>query len=327
MSPAQFDQLIASALAENSTRSSARRGNGDLFPSRMSSRNTRIEDVEEYMMMRAIQESLAAEEDRKKKEEKEAEKERKKEDKRRAKEQKKADKAAKKGGGSYPSSANNSRFFSAGQSEQGSSADGKGKGRASGSPEGHGRGGYQPGGFNPLEEPTSTLNSETSANQQKLDSAQKHLEQSRANLSSDVFGQQQSLGLPHFGSFTSSRESSFVDNGSHQPSLPDSRTSPNASGQHLPPISTSDGSNGNESSFNSLAAMMGAEDGNGNKSPTRQQDGEDRTGRSRGASSSSQNAPPKYQFGNQTDHGYGGDDGVDTKHGGNVAVVGRTESA
>lgn len=73
-------------------------GNDDLFPGRTSSRRTRVEELEEMMMMEAIRQSLQAEEDRKRKEDKEASKVAKKEDKKRAKEAKKAEKAAKKRG-------------------------------------------------------------------------------------------------------------------------------------------------------------------------------------------------------------------------------------
>ncbi|KAI9827867.1 MAG: SNF1-interacting protein, partial [Thelocarpon impressellum] len=66
-------------------------------------RRSRMDDLEEMMMMEAIRLSLASEEERKKKEEKEAKKEAKKKEK----EGKKLEKAAKKGG-MYPGSANGS---------------------------------------------------------------------------------------------------------------------------------------------------------------------------------------------------------------------------
>ena len=84
----------------------------DLFPGRSSSRRTRVEELEDMMMMEAIRQSLQAEEERKKKEDKEASKEAKKEGKRRAKEEKEARKAEKaerkrRGGGiGYSSRAN-----------------------------------------------------------------------------------------------------------------------------------------------------------------------------------------------------------------------------
>ncbi|KFY05301.1 hypothetical protein O988_00104 [Pseudogymnoascus sp. VKM F-3808] len=60
-------------------------------------RRSRVEDLEEMMMMEAIRQSLVAEEERKRKDEKEAAKEAKKEAKKREKDNKKAEKAAKKG--------------------------------------------------------------------------------------------------------------------------------------------------------------------------------------------------------------------------------------
>ncbi|KAL9107697.1 MAG: hypothetical protein Q9227_007412 [Pyrenula ochraceoflavens] len=63
-------------------------------PRGSSSRRSRVDDLEDMMMMEAIRLSLVAEEDRRKKEEKEAKKEAKKKDK----ENKKAEKAAKKSG-------------------------------------------------------------------------------------------------------------------------------------------------------------------------------------------------------------------------------------
>lgn len=69
-------------------------GTTNLAPARSSSRRSRIDELEEMMMMEAIRLSLAAEEERRKKEEKEA----KKEAKRREKEAKKAEKHAKKTG-------------------------------------------------------------------------------------------------------------------------------------------------------------------------------------------------------------------------------------
>lgn len=67
---------------------------GSLAPPRDSSRRSRMDDLEDMMVMEAIRLSLASEEERRKREEKEA----KKEAKRREKEAKKADKAARKSG-------------------------------------------------------------------------------------------------------------------------------------------------------------------------------------------------------------------------------------
>ncbi|KAJ5088173.1 hypothetical protein N7456_011789 [Penicillium angulare] len=73
---------------------SAEEGAGNIAPPRDSSRRTRIDDLEEMMMMEAIRLSLASEEDRLRREEKEARKDAKK----REKEAKKADKVARKTG-------------------------------------------------------------------------------------------------------------------------------------------------------------------------------------------------------------------------------------
>lgn len=77
---------------------SAEEGQGNLAPPRDSSRRTRIDDLEEMMMMEAIRLSLASEEDRRRREEKEIRKEAKRREKEKEKEAKKADKAARKTG-------------------------------------------------------------------------------------------------------------------------------------------------------------------------------------------------------------------------------------
>ncbi|KAJ5092203.1 hypothetical protein NUU61_007073 [Penicillium alfredii] len=77
---------------------SAEEGTGNLAPPRASSRRTRIEDLEEMMMMEAIRLSLASEEERRKREEKEVKKEARKREKEREKETKRADKVARKTG-------------------------------------------------------------------------------------------------------------------------------------------------------------------------------------------------------------------------------------
>lgn len=69
-------------------------GAGNIAPPRDSSRRTRIDDLEEMMMMEAIRLSLASEEERRRRDEKEVRKEAKK----REKEAKKADKVARKAG-------------------------------------------------------------------------------------------------------------------------------------------------------------------------------------------------------------------------------------
>ncbi|KAL3465394.1 hypothetical protein BJX64DRAFT_65045 [Aspergillus heterothallicus] len=73
---------------------SAEEGPGNLAPPRNSSRRTRVDDLEDMMVMEAIRLSLASEEERRKREEKGARKEAKK----REKEAKKAEKMARKAG-------------------------------------------------------------------------------------------------------------------------------------------------------------------------------------------------------------------------------------
>ncbi|KAI9371929.1 hypothetical protein BJX61DRAFT_479241 [Aspergillus egyptiacus] len=73
---------------------SGEEGAGNLAPPRNSSRRTRIDDLEDMMMMEAIRLSLVSEEERRKRDEKEA----RKEAKRREKEAKKAEKMARKAG-------------------------------------------------------------------------------------------------------------------------------------------------------------------------------------------------------------------------------------
>ncbi|KAF2006830.1 hypothetical protein P154DRAFT_176968 [Amniculicola lignicola CBS 123094] len=144
-------------------------GQNDLPPGRHSSRRgNRLEDLEELMMMEAIRLSLVAEEERKKKEEKETAKEAKKEEKKKAKEAKKADKSARRSG--FHPAPNMDSDVEANSS----SASGKGKAvdRSGGSV-----------GFNPLNEPTSTLNAKP-----LKASPQKHLEQSRAEIQKQTSG-------------------------------------------------------------------------------------------------------------------------------------------
>ncbi|KAJ9651182.1 SNF1-interacting protein [Neophaeococcomyces mojaviensis] len=95
--PSDAQLSAMSFLAERHAALMDRGDNGHPFlapPRGSSSRRSRMDDLEDMMMMEAIRLSLAAEEDRRKKEEKEAKKKAKKEEK----EQKKAEKAARKNG-------------------------------------------------------------------------------------------------------------------------------------------------------------------------------------------------------------------------------------
>lgn len=160
----------ANALPAASAPGSSNRNDGqnELTSNRQSSRRgNRLEDLEDLMMMEAIRLSLAAEEERKKKEEKEAAKEARKEEKKKAKEAKKADKAARKSGFFASSSQDDLA-----NSPSTSTAKGKAVDRS---------GGYT--GFNPMNEPTSTLNASSSSSR---DDPQKHLEQSRSTLNTSL---------------------------------------------------------------------------------------------------------------------------------------------
>jgi hypothetical protein len=103
-------QLSMLALMSERLAVAARaQGDGDdespsmVGPPRGSSRRTRVDDLEDMMLMEAIRLSLASEEERRKKEEKEA----KKDAKKKSKEEKKAEKAARKSS-FYPSNLNHS---------------------------------------------------------------------------------------------------------------------------------------------------------------------------------------------------------------------------
>lgn len=233
-------------------------------------------DLEELMMMEAIRLSLAAEEDRKKKEEKEA----KKEAKKREKEARKAEKAARKTGSLYPAGNNESTSTWASMARSSSNLgqqspppmpqmQGKGKAPASALV-----------GFNPLSEPTSTLNTEiadsshteTSGSNTAIQDPQRHLEESRANLQQPSqpipFPPSASADFDHRRHLrqvsTASSAASSVADSTPAASLREGSSfgvSPNASGVDV--SAPSDGGNpGSEPMFNfrSLAAMIGEEE-------------------------------------------------------------------
>jgi hypothetical protein len=222
------------------------------------------------MMMEAIRLSLAAEEERKRKEEKDAAKEAKKEGKKKAKENKKVAKAQRNiGSGFHPIEVD-------GVDEGSSAAAGKGKGvdRSGGSV-----------GFNPMTEPTSTLNTSS-----LKEDPQKHLEVSRAQIqretsdsgnpaSFDSYNNEQTSHRSALRNLSndSSSASSFAD--SYQNSLrQDSQNnlapgssygaSPNASGASLSQGETPPQDNtGTEPMFNfqSMAATITPEEENKNE--------------------------------------------------------------
>ncbi|KAF1987175.1 hypothetical protein K402DRAFT_420409 [Aulographum hederae CBS 113979] len=163
-------------------------GGNDLFPGRGSSRSRqRVEDIEELMIMEAVRLSLAAEEERKKKEEKESAKREKKEKKEAAKAAKKASKGT--GGiktGFHPLNPEGmeSRSSQATSSMSTMTPSSSRQMPPADDSAGKGKGVDRPAanvalGFNPLSEPTSTLNTEMASQQQ---SPQQHLEQSRAQV-------------------------------------------------------------------------------------------------------------------------------------------------
>lgn len=272
-------------------------GNGDLFPARGSSRRTRVEDLEDLMMMEAIRLSLAAEEERKKKEEKEAKKDAKKKAKEEKKEAKQAEKAAKKGG------ASNNPLYQAGANDSSSTWASTSMARSNSNlgaqlliPEeqmqGKGKAPVQDfAGFNPLSEPTSTLNTEMADSEDRgsflpilprnntgsvSEDPQRHLEESRANLqpATALAVPEPTRLSPHMRQFseTPSVASSFND------SLPSSLRAdsnlPSATVSGLDVSSTAQDHSGARSgtppagtpglepmlNFRSLAAMIGDED-------------------------------------------------------------------
>lgn len=153
-------QLLGGTSSRERTNEGPEHGSG-----RRGSRRSRMEDLEELMMMEAIRLSLAAEEERKKKEEKDAAKHAKKEEKKKAKEEKKAQKQGRKSG-----------FFPFDIPDEDASQPGP-----SGQAESKGKAVDRSGaGFNPMSEPTSTLN--TGASSSARADPQKHLEESRARI-------------------------------------------------------------------------------------------------------------------------------------------------
>ncbi|KAK3710872.1 SNF1-interacting protein [Vermiconidia calcicola] len=231
MSP--YGHLIRANLAN---REAGEEGNDDLFPARGSSRRTRVDDLEDLMMMEAIRLSLVAEEERSKKEEKEARKDAKKRAKEEKKEAKQQEKLAKKGG--------SSNMYNAGPNESSSTWASASMARSTSNlgmqfsiPEeqvqGKGKAPAQDfAGFNPLSEPTSTLNTEmqetkddepglsmpasSSAPKLTTEDSQRYLEESRANL-------QPTATTPIF---TPSRPSSHTRQLSNASSLASSMDSP-----------------------------------------------------------------------------------------------------
>lgn len=272
-------------------------GGSDLFPNRSSSRRNRVDDLEDLMMMEAIRLSLAAEEDRKRKEDKEVKKEDKKKAKEAKKEAKQMEKLAKRNGGHADS------LYRAGTNDSASTWASTSMARSTSNlgpqpaiPEEHMQGkGKAPvqdfAGFNPLFEPTSTLNMELrdqgnthsgspsppATGMSSIEDPQRHLEQSRAFLhpTSTTPIPTPSPRSPHFRHFSnaSSAASSFVDSAPGSLRADSNFPSVNASGLDVASGGASvdatphsgtpaAGTPGLEPMFNfrSLAAMIGDEE-------------------------------------------------------------------
>lgn len=286
MSPAEYDAYFR----PGTNRRHQGEGSADLAGGRSSSRRHRVEDIEELMMAEAIRLSLAAEDERKRREEKEASKEAKKKAKADKKEEKKAEKLAKRNGSSGGAS---SSLYRAGTNDSSSTWASTSMVRSTSNlgqqpaiPEEEPGKGKQPAqdfaGFNPLQEPTSTLNR---ASPPPSD-AQKHLEESRANLQPSASSPlaTPSQRAPHLRQLSnaSSAASSFVESptpGSQRADSTSNAPSPNPSGLDValgvpPHLQQHDSSNVSSASgtpaatratesmfnFNSLAAMIGQED-------------------------------------------------------------------
>jgi len=181
---------------------------------------SRGNEIEELMLMEAIRQSIATEEDRRKKEDKAAAKEAKRNEKEKAKEQKRIDKAAKRNPSSFS-------VTSSSPPQPASPDEGKGKARAVDTAQ------LSAAGFVPLTEPSSTLNTDVSTGTRH--DAQRHLEQSRANLPG-VHSYTQTTLPTHqrTTSNASSPASSFADSPAGSSINEQSFTnSPNLSGQDM----------------------------------------------------------------------------------------------
>jgi hypothetical protein len=254
---------------------------GEMFPGRGGTRRTRVDDLEDLMMMEAIRLSLAAEDDRQRREDKDIRKEEKKKAKDAKKEAKAAEKQAKKSGGSssslYPAGANDSVSTWATTSMARSTSN---LGQQPSIPEeefqGKGKAPAQDfAGFIPLSEPSSTLNTEIATDRdssrsqsppvRSVSDSQRHLEESRANIQPVATSP---IPMPKNGrhqrqmSNVSSNASSFID--SAPGSFRDDHNLASAGGSGLD-NSNDPSANGTPVAepmlnFRSLAAMIGEED-------------------------------------------------------------------
>ncbi|KAK5169660.1 SNF1-interacting protein [Saxophila tyrrhenica] len=193
-----YGHLIRAGMANREDGDSS----SDIYPARgSSSRRSRVDDLEDLMMMEAIRLSLAAEEDRKKQEEKHARKDAKKRAKDQKKEAKQAEKLAKKNGGSSASPYAAGNFDNDSDSTFATTSMARSTSNLGTLPEeqvqGKGKAPAQDfGGWNPLSEPSSTLNTEMKESHEDslapalagdaattpIEDSQRYLEESRANL-------------------------------------------------------------------------------------------------------------------------------------------------
>ncbi|KAK2797335.1 hypothetical protein FQN50_009230 [Emmonsiellopsis sp. PD_5] len=217
-------------------------GRTNLAPERGSSRRTRVEDLEEMMMMEAIRLSLASEEERRKKEEKEA----KKEAKRREKEAKKAEKYARKNG-LYSNNPSSAALDTAGSSTIGRMGSGPPSITTEETSSSKGKGVDRPKSPIPPPPDPPAQGEPQSPGPPKLS-----LPHSNDDEFSSIFGQSSASAtkrshLRHISSASSSN-SSLVESASSEQI--GSRTLPNASNSALEPLL----------GFRSLAAVIGDED-------------------------------------------------------------------
>jgi hypothetical protein len=259
----------------------------DGLPTRGStSRRSRMDDLEDLMMMEAIRLSLVAEEDRKRKEEKEAKKEAKKRAKEEKKEAKHAEKMARKSGIA------SSSLHNVGSTDSVNTWATTSMARSTSNlgalpeeqPQGKGKAPVQDfAGFNPLSEPSSTLNTEmkephdepsppTGDGLSTTADSQRYLEESRANIHPTP-----AVPIPtsaprmttHMRQLSndSSVASSFADSApgslqapSNLPSATGSGLDLPSSGAETPAPGTSTPSHEPMLNFRSLAAVIGNED-------------------------------------------------------------------
>ena len=279
------ERYAAASSARADANSVSEDGPSTSTPPRGVSRRSRMDDLEEMMMMEAIRLSLASEEDRRKREEKEA----KKEAKRKGKEIKKAEKVARKAG-IYQTSANHSiAAFENTTSESSPIRDdfppfsGKGKGIQ---PMGHGQSSARSSNL----DLTSSTAKSYPITDLPVDPAQSHLERARAQLqpsdslplappyNPNPYRPSHLRNLSNASSSGSSIEDTGISSlaGDLQRSNLSLETSTNASGVSiLPKASTQEtllsgtppgGGAGLEPMFNfrSLAAMVGEDEKMGN---------------------------------------------------------------